>query len=84
MLTKNDKCFFALAFYRQTLTKIFRSRNEAERKLNYKQACYWWEQYQIRRSESRLTTSTDNVVCCGEDHFFLDDCSNDATMNVVE
>ena len=53
MLTRNDKCFFALSFYRQSVMEAFRGRTEADRVLGVRQAQYWWEQYMQRREESR-------------------------------
>jgi len=50
-LTKNDRCFFALAFYRQAVTEAFftmqRDPDKAMELVG--QACYWWEQYIERR-----------------------------------
>ena len=53
MLSKNDKCFFALAFYKQSITGLFNSKNEKELNNSYKQCCYWWEMYQERKNKSR-------------------------------
>ncbi len=54
MLTRNDKCYFALAFYRQTVGEVFRCSNESECEHLIRQATYWWELYLERRRESRL------------------------------
>lgn len=55
-LTKNDKCFFALSFYRQAVTDAFRGSFRSDSERGYQlaqQAVYWWNLYLERRKESR-------------------------------
>lgn len=54
-LSKNDLCFFALAFYRQTMQEAFfeLSRNPDKSMQLLHQATYWWELYLQRRQASR-------------------------------
>jgi hypothetical protein len=54
MLTRNDKCFFALAFYRQSMQEMFFAMDNDEKVILFRgQADYWWTEYQERRRESR-------------------------------
>lgn len=56
MLTRNDRCFFALAFYRQTVTWLFFGMGkdpEADERL-VREAKFWWDEYRRRRAASRL------------------------------
>lgn len=54
MLTRHDRCFFALAFYRQTVVELFRAMETESHQVEdlYRQACYWWEEYRSRRQEN--------------------------------
>ncbi len=57
MLTRNDKCFFALAFYRQTRQEVVRAyerQDYAQTLILGAQAQYWWDLYTSRRKESRI------------------------------
>ena len=56
MLSKNDKQFFALSFYRQSIQETLRAIEQEDfiltlRSINL--ANYWWEQYVERRVQSK-------------------------------
>lgn len=61
MLTRNDLCFFALAFYRQAVTELFRCQEDRERESLYLQCSYWWHSYIQRRRESRLNNNMSQI-----------------------
>ncbi len=58
MLTRNDKCFFALSFYRQTIAEFIGCKNENKQQQLFNQATYWWNEYLNRRAENRLQKHT--------------------------
>lgn len=57
MLTRNDTCFFALAFYRQERQEVIRALEQDNLILAFKHAHwmkFWWQEFTSRRAASRL------------------------------